>query len=139
MPQNAIQVRGLKNVDAGFQAVLRRQSPKAVREALMPGARIGRRSVFLEAPVGATRKLRRSVRIRKSRRLALVMITVDRKKALRFSRKFKNGFPYVNSVISVKRRGAKADLFVERGFDEAEERITAQVMKDLGDLIERGF
>jgi|GEM_PF-4381963 len=136
---NAIQVKGFRSTDAALARVLRKQDPKEVRNALMPAARIGRRSIFLEAPVGATRKLRRSVRIRKSRRLALVMVAVDRKKALRESRKFPRGFPYVNSVISERRRGSRADKFVERGFDKVEQAIADQAMRDLGDLITGAF
>lgn len=110
-----------------------RFSDKEIRDSLIPAAQIYRTSVMDEAPV-LSGKLRKSVVVRKGRKGAVVFVAVDRKKALRTSAKFPKGFPYVNSVISEKRRGAKADKFVRRGEAAAEGAAGAQAVADLSKL-----
>lgn len=129
-----LQISGdMASVRALMDDLTNRFSPKEIRDALIPAAQIYRTSVMDEAPV-LSGKLRKSVVVKKGRKGPVVFVAVDRKKALRTSAKFPNGFPYVNSVVSEKRRGAKADKFVARGADAAESAAGAQALTDLRKL-----
>src|SRR5690606_4415315 len=109
--------------------------PKEIRDCLRPAALLVRGAVRDEAPVDSG-ALRKSVVIR-SGRGPVVMVTVDRKKALRISPKYATGFPYVNSVISEKRRGAKADKFVTRGYERVESAAGESVVQELAKAFDR--
>lgn len=121
------------SVRALMDDLTNRFSDKEIRDALIPAGKVYRQSIMDEAPV-LSGKLRKSVVVRKMRKGPVVIVAVDRKKALRTSAKFPKGFPYVNSVISEKRRGAKADKFVARGADKAEGAAGAQALSDLKKL-----
>jgi len=126
-----LKIEGDRELIQRLERGIARQQPREIRKALQPAARIYRKSIRAEAPVGETKMLRKSVVIRSSKRGPTVFVAVDRKKALRVSAAFPNGFPYVNSVISEKRRGAKADKFVARGATSAEAAGKAEALKGL--------
>lgn len=133
----AVEIRGNDQLRRALDRAARLGEPKEVRDALRPAAVIVRRQIMAEAPVGATGELRKSVVMRSSRTRPVVMVAVDRKKALRVSPKFPNGFPYVNSVISEKRRGQKADKFVTRGFEKSVDQAADVAVGELAKAFER--
>jgi hypothetical protein len=128
--QFSVELRGMDALDKLIDQVSRRAEPAEVREALRPAAGIIQAAVIDEAPE-LSGKLKKSVVVRSSRRFPVVMVAVDRKKALRISRKYQTGFPYVNSIISEKRRGNKADKFVARGFDKSAEAAADKAIADI--------
>lgn len=130
-----IEIRGEREIQELFNLAHRVGEPKEIRDALRPAAYLVRGAVRDEAPV-QTGALRRSVVVR-SGRGPIVMVAVDRKKALRVSPRYPSGFPYVNSVISEKRRGSKADKFVQRGFDKVAEAAADMVVQELAKTFDR--
>lgn len=135
----AVDIRGNEELRRALDRAARTGEPKEVREALRPAAVIVRRAIAAESPVGETGKLRKSAVIRSSRKFPVVMVAIDRKKALRTSARFPNGFPYVNSVISEKRRGAKADKFVARGYEQSIDEAADKAVAELAQKFERFF
>lgn len=107
---------------------------KEIRDALVPAAKIYKSQVENEAPVDTGLLKSKGIRVRKMRKGPVVIVAADRKRVKRKSKSFPNGFPYVNSVVSEKRRGAKADKFVARGADAAESAAGAQALSDLRKL-----
>lgn len=98
---------------------MKRLGPTETKRALRPAAKIGVRAAKVEAPKGVTRRLMKSIVVRAVRNAPVLLIVVDRKRALRISPKYPTGFPYVNWIISEKARGPKADKFLPRGWAKA--------------------
>jgi hypothetical protein len=111
-----------------------RFSDKEIRDALMPAAGIYKTHIEAAAPVDSGLLQSKGIVVRKMRKGPVVIVAADRKRVKRKSKSFPNGFPYVNSVVSEKRRGAKADKFVARGAEAAESAATAQAISDLRKL-----
>lgn len=130
-----IEVRGDREIQELFNRAHRLGEPKEIRDALRPAAFLVRGAVRDEAPV-LTGALRRSVVVRAGKG-PVMLVAVDRKKALRISAKYPTGFPYVNSVISESRRGSKADKFVSRGFDKVAEAAADSVVQELAKAFDR--
>lgn len=134
----AFEVKGTDELRKLLERAIRRNYPSDIREAIKPGAMLIRNAAREEAPKD-TGKLSRSVILRSSRTRPVVMVAVDRKKALRKSKKFPTGFPYVNSVISEKRRGPKADKFVTRAVDKTESAALDLMEKEMLKLLDGIF
>lgn len=134
---SAVEIKGGAELRRALQRALRTGEPEEMRAALRPAAVIVRRAVMSEAPVGPTGKLRKSVVMRSSRTKPVMIVAIDRKKALRKSAGFPNGFPYVNSVMSEKRRGSKADKFVTRGYDKSVNEAADVAVANLAKTFER--
>lgn len=130
-----VTIRGEREIQELFNRAYRLGEPKEIRDALRPAAFMVKASVKAEAPID-TGALRKSVVVR-SGKAAVVFVAVDRKKALRVSKAYPTGFPYVNSVISEKRRGSKADKFVTRGFDKVSAAAADSAVQEFAKAFDR--
>lgn len=124
-----------------LERVVEKAGGNAAANALLPAGRIMRKAVFLAAPIGETRKLRNSVKVKPRKATAdkdaVVFVAVDRRAALAVSAKYPKGFPYVHFVASPNARGAKADEFVKRGYQAAYNAAADAAVEELAKLYQR--
>ena len=131
----SIELRGEREVVELFNKAYRIGEPKEIRDAFRPAGFMVRAAIRDEAPV-LTGRLRRAV-VMKSGKGPAIFVAVDRKKALSISPKYPTGFPYANAVISTKRRGAKADKFVHRGWEKTQEAAGNLAVENLAKAFDR--
>lgn len=130
-----LELRGNEELLRLFQKAERRLNPTVLKQALRPAAKVGLAAARLEAPKGQTKRLMRSIKIKAVRAKPMLMLVVDRKKALRISTKYPTGFPYVNWIISEKARGPKADKFLPRGWQRSFEQATKTAIDELDKML----
>ena len=135
----SIRFEGVRELDA-LLAKAARLGHVEIKRALRPAAKIVLRAVRAETPVGPTGRLRRSIKVKAIRSKPILIVAVDRKKALATSRKYSSGYPYVNWIISNQKTRAPyvpPNLFLPRGFRKAQAEAEKAAIAGLQDMLKQ--